>query len=427
MSGQLKIIPIDALRVGMFVSRLDISWLDSPFISHMRAIRQESDIQVLRDAGVKMVTIDVAKGANVEESPPEPISAPVQDREPADLNISSNAIVASAPAETLPECHDRISLEKEMAVAAVLRHKIKKAAEDVFLALESDRPLPVENLVTLVDSTLDSLARNDQALMTLVHLSRKSQRIADHIFGTFCLVLNLAVVLNIPKMEREQLGLAALLHEAGWTQLPLNLIGKRTRYTPTEIALIHKHTLISDQILLRSDLPELTRRLVAEHHELLDGSGYPQGLKSDQIHPLSQLLTVVDVYEERVHQLTDEPGMIPTSALRLLYIEAERGVFSAEAVAALIAMLGIYPPTTPVLLSTGEKALVKEHHSDAPLQPTVTVYYDSSGLPLKPPRELDLRRQPGELRRTINSAVNLASPENESWRRLVAAEELFNA
>src|SRR5690606_12464092 len=139
--------------------------------------------------------------------------------------------------------------------------------------------------------------------------------------------------LNIPKMEREQLGLAALLHEAGWTQLPLNLIGKRTRYTPTEIALIHKHTLISDQILLRSDLPELTRRLVAEHHELLDGSGYPQGLKSDQIHPLSQLLTVVDVYEERVHQLTDEPGMIPTSALRLLYIEAERGVFSAEAVA----------------------------------------------------------------------------------------------
>lgn len=414
-----KVISISDLRIGMYVTKLDVSWLDSPFLSHSRAIKESSDIQVLRDAGVKALTIDLSRGVDLA---PQPAEAPVSAPPPAPVWPKpiepSSSPQASAPAISAPN----ISLERELRVALQLRSQIKQAVENLTRALEAGSAVAVDELVPLVDSTLDSLERNDQALMSLVHLSRKTQRMADHIFGTFCLALNLALRRETSEAEREQLGLAALLHDAGWTQLPLKLIGKRSRYTPAERELVHQHTLIGTRILANSDLPELTRRVVAEHHERLDGSGYPAGLRGDQIHPLSQLLTVVDVYEERVHQLVDEPGVIPTNALRSLYRDAERGIFAADAVAALISLLGIYPPTTAVLLNTGERAVIKEHYADTPLQPRVVIHYDANGHPLVPPLEVDLR-QATELPRRIESAVDPAAPGSEQWRRLLVSEE----
>lgn len=412
-STHLKVIPISDLRVGMFVTRLDMSWLASPFLSHSRAINETSDIQALRDAGVKTLTIDLSRGVDV---------APLSVSAPAPPPAQPRPV---RPAPDPPPDAGAVSLERELRVAVHLRSKIKKAVESLSRALETGSPVNVGELVPLVDSTLDSLERNAQALMSLVHLSRKTQRLADHVFGTFCLVLNLALLRKIPAAEREQLGLAALLHEAGWTQLPLNLIGKRSRYTAAERGLVQKHTLIGNRILANSDLPALTRRVVAEHHELLDGSGYPAGLRGDQIHPLSQLLTVVDVYEERVHQLTDEPGVTPTNALRSLYRDAERGIFPADAVAALISLLGIYPPTTAVLLNSGERAVIKEHHPDTPLQPRVVIYYAADGTPLDPPREVDLRQATES--RAIESALDLTTPGSEQWRRLVISEEDLGA
>ena len=428
-----KVIPISDLRVGMFVTKLDISWLDSPFLTHSRAIKESSDIRALRDAGVKNLTIDLDRGADVAATPEEtpvttaPATSPISGiATPSSETSPSSAHTPPTAPSTSQTPEDGVSIDRELRVAAHLRHQIKKAVENLNRALENGSPVDVGELVPLVDSTLDSLERNDQALMSLVHLSRKTQRLADHVFGTFCLVLNLALLRKISPDEREQLGLAALLHEAGWTQLPLNLIGKRSRYTAAERRLIGKHTLIANQILAHSNLPELTRRMVAEHHELLDGSGYPAGLRGDQIHPLSQLLTVVDVYEERVHQLTDEPGVTPTNALRSLYRDAERGIFPADAVAALISLLGIYPPTTAVMLNTGERAVIKEHYTEAPLQPRVVIYYAADSRSLEPPLEIDLRHTTIPPR-MIDSAIDLTAPGNEQWRRLWLSEEDLSA
>jgi len=412
-SEHYKVITIDDLRVGMLVTKLDIAWLDSPFLSHTRAIKDMADIQALRQAGVKTVTIDLDRGliaAPEPEAPPPP--APIAEPE----NVMPTEVATTQPPPSNP------SFDRELQVAVKLRSEIKKAVERLTGALELSAPVNVKELVPLVDSTLDSLERNDQALMSLVHLSRKAHKLADHVFGTFCLVLNLALLRKVPASEREQLGLAALLHEAGWTQLPLNLIGKHTPYTAAERVLVQKHTQIGNQILSHSELPELTRRIVAEHHELLDGSGYPNGLRREQIHPLSQFLTVVDTYEERVHQLTDEPGMTPTTALRSLFLDAERGALSPDLVASLINLVGIYPPTAAVVLNTGERGVVRQRHPEAPLQPLVAIHYDPAGHILETPLLVDLR-QVADNRRAITGAFDPIAPSGQQWRRLVLTEE----
>lgn len=429
-TDHLKAIPITQLKTGMYVTKLDISWLDSPFLTHSRLIRQTDDIESLRAAGVKNLVIDLQRG-----EAPEAEAVEVR-REPA----LTDAVVRQKPLPAEPvvpvtQPDQWVPTEKpatksdfgrEMAAAVQLRGKIKKAVENVQRAFEMEAAVQVTDLVPLVDATLQSLVRNDQALMSLVHLSRKSQKIADHVFGSFCLVLNLALVCKVGEREREELALAALLHEAGWAQLPANLVGKRTRYTKNELTLVQQHTHIGDRILARSELPALTRRLVAEHHELLDGSGYPRGLKGTEIHPLGQMLSVVDAYEERVHQLCDEPGLIPTNALRSLYKDAEKGIFSPEVVAAFIGMLGIYPTTALVQLNTGEKAIVKQHDPDAPLLPQVLVFADAIGNPLQPPIELDLRHQSDAPVRAIECALD-PNVAGEYLRRLPNLEDLFHA
>lgn len=424
-------IKIDQLRVGMFVTKLDIPWLDSPFLTHTRLIRDFADIDALVKSGVKQLVIDTSKGCNVDmEHQPElsnletgnPVRTPqlheTRTQTKVDPLVQAQQSSSRTPAEIA-----KTPFTQEIAAALSIRNKVKKTIDQLQNSFELGNPIVAEELTPLVDSTLRSLERNDQALMSLVHLSRKAQKLADHTFGTFCLVLNLALIRGVSEQDREELGLAALLHEAGWAQLPLNLMGKRTRYNANEKNLVERHTLVGDKILATSALPELTRRIVAEHHELLDGSGYPQGLTETQIHPLTHILSVVDAYEERVHQLGDTPGMIPTNALRSLYQDVDKGLYSAEVVASLIGMLGIYPATAAVLLNTGEKAIVKTFQHESPLQPIIRIIYDAQGNLLNPVVEVDLSQQnPDDCTRVIESALDPTSKQVDPLRRLIVGE-----
>lgn len=429
-SSSLLTIPIDRLRVGMFVAKLDISWLDSPFLSHSRLIKKEDDISALLSSGVKQVVVDLSKGrapmaeehAKAQILAPEPIvtePAPTVAK-PAERLVASEATTLSG-ADDCPK-PSKTEFTQELEAAYVLRSKIRQSVENIHRSLELNVPVDIKELVPLIDTALDSLSRNDQALMTLVNLSRTAQCVADHVFGTFCLTLNLALTLNIPPAQREQLALAALLHEAGWVQLPLNLMGKRAPYTAAEQALIVQHTLLGQNILKNSQLSALSLRIIGEHHERLDGSGYPQGLQQDQIHGLSQLLSVVDVYEERVHQLTDQPGMVPINAMRSLYHDAQKGYLDEKTVAAFISMVGVYPATTAVALSTSEKAVVVHNHADAPLAPVIEIHYDSRGKPMDAPLRVDLHRQGSYAQRAINKAIDPGVPGVDPAGRLVISE-----
>lgn len=430
----VKEIPLAALRTGMTVVKLDISWLDSPFLTHTRKIKGEQDIAALKEAGVKKVVIDLDKSPEfgpehfeqVSKSPSDALATKTQTKTKADAPVRESEPQAPKPSEEVkspPKPAQKSVLKDELKNALEVSKKVKSAVHDIQKSLENDTPIKTSELTPLIDTTLESLERNNQALLSLVHLSRKSQKLADHTFGCFCLVLNLALVRNVSPEDRECLGVAALLHEAGWTQIPLQLMGKRTSYSNTEQKLVENHVALGQKVLAKSELSETTLRIIAEHHEFMDGSGYPKGLKKDQIHPLSRLLTVVDAYEERVHQLTDKPGMIPTNAMRSIYVDAEKGKYDVEVTAAFISMLGIYPVMTAVKLSSGERGIIRELHENAALQPSVEVHYGADGKVFTPPKFLDLREvlKDGSAI-TIDSAFDPNDPALDPMRRLQPEE-----
>jgi HD-GYP domain-containing protein (c-di-GMP phosphodiesterase class II) len=374
-------IPLEKLCVGMFVVELDVPWINSPFLTHARRIKSFKDIDALRRSGVKNLVIDLTKGDSPKLS--EQNTGMVETDQ-----IVTETSQLDGPTELqgprLDEVLKQPTADQEMAAAKEVRNQVLRVVATLFNAIESGKTVATEEVNPLVEQTIASLKRNNQALMSLMHLSRKSQKLADHAFSTYCVALTIGVRLKIALADLQMLGLAALLHDSGWLQLPLNLMGKRSRYTLSELALMQQHVQLTHKILQFSALPKLVYRIIAEHHERNDGGGYPAGLKTSRIHPLSQILAVADSYDEYVHQLQDGPGMMPRLALQTLYKETKSGRFSTEVVTAFISMMGVYPVTSVVLLETLEKAVVLEHNQAAHTT-TIRILYDESGKPLKTP------------------------------------------
>lgn len=411
-SKRTQQISIDQLESGMFVVQLDIPWIDSPFLKHTRLIRSGDDVVKLRGAGVREVVIDLEKGKGLGGS---------DGREPQKQSATDGVEPRLADKIKIKaEGPGFIPLQKEINRAYQLRSHVKSTINKLNASLERNLDVDCNELMPLIEDTIRSLESNNQALLNLVHLSRKSQKLVDHVFSTFCLSLNLGASLDLDSIDMHDLGMAALLHDSGWLQLPLNLMGKRTPYTSTEKSLVRSHVDIGLRILSSSNLPPNSLRIIGEHQELCDGSGFPKGLKEEALFPSSKIFSVVDRYDECVHQLSDKPGMLPNNALRILYKEAEIGRYDPDIVASLIQILGIYPVSTAVRLNTGEKAVVEQVYEEAHMEPVVRIHYDANERALSEPLVINLHsKEDNSLGRKIREVLDPKNPDHDPENKLL--------
>lgn len=409
----------------MYITKLEIPWMESPFLSHNRVIKSQEDIDKLKKAGVTAVIVDPNKH-NEEGSAPEGKlknkTAPLANKKPSSSNVSSTQKKAAPQTkqQASAAATKGKSLGAEISKASKLRDTVRKALTSTLESLSAGNAINKKELTPLIDQTLESLERNNQALLNLAHQSHRTQKLADHAFSTCCIALNLAQNLNVSHNDIESLGVAALLHEAGWAQIPIQLMGKRKSYTQIEKLLIRKHSELGVRALSKCEVSDLTQRIVAEHHELCNGKGYPKKLSAEKIHPLSKLFSVVDRYDELVHQLTDQPGMITTNALRSLYSDAQEHIYDQTSVAQLISLLGVYPISSAINLSNGAIGVVREVSVSCPLLPLVEIHVDENGKLLDTPFFIDLAAGNETSNPiTVKSVIDPLIPTDHIHKRLI--------
>jgi len=417
----LRKITIEDLRPGMFVTELDVPWIKSPFFRHRRLLKSDEDILLLRQAGVKSVIIDTEKGLDADErGTVEAASSEPLTETPAVTEAVPEPVVAT-PVENTPvqEKAKPVPLSAELRAALKIEKEIHSAVEQINEQVEKGQPIDAAAFTPIIDKTLESLSRNDQALLTLLHQSHTDKKVQAHSFGVFTIALLMAQDLGVSQEEQEALGMAALLHDGGWVKLPANLFSKGKPYSETEKTLVKQHLLILDGVLRKSNLPELVTLLIQQHHERCDGSGYPRGLKEAQIHPMARLLGAADQYDELIHGLGEKPGVIPSNALSILFKESKQGIHDPRLIARLVQRMGVYPIGSAVKLNTGEKALVIETTREEPLLPRIKIYYDRSGGAMLKPKEVDLlREKPGDHARKIEGVINPEEPGQDPARLL---------
>lgn len=205
--------------------------------------------------------------------------------------------------------------------------------------------------------------------------------------------LAMAMKLNFDDKRLYELGLGSMLHDIGKCIVPSDVLNKNGKLTNEEFDLIKRHTEYGFEILRKeSKVPLLSAHCAFQHHEKLDGSGYPRGLKGDEIHPYGKLLAVADVFDALTSHRPYRKAMLPHEAMEILFAETHTH-FDEQYIRAFQQSVATYPEGITVKLSTGELAVVVKYQFNSHARPIVRIIQDAQGRKIDKPFDVDLSKE----------------------------------
>jgi HD-GYP domain-containing protein (c-di-GMP phosphodiesterase class II) len=369
---ELKETSVEDLRFGMYVSKLDRPWTETPFVFQGFILKSDKQLEVLKKY-CKAVFVDPEK-AEVEEA--EKVTA--ED-------------IAKIRGTTV--YREMASVEAELPRAVSAYKNSVAVVKELSRAIEIGKNIDASQAKEAAYQITDSVARNPDAMALLVKLQEQSGATLSRAVEISVTMTIFGRFLQFPHDRLEILGIMGLLQDVGKLKMPPE-IAKRGPINAREAELYKLHLEASVEILtqtpgIQSEVPGL----VSLHHERYDGSGYPRGLKGPSIALFGQIAGMVDAYDTLTAPPPFGERMTPANALNVLYKLRGRQ-FQAAMVEQFIQCIGVYPVGSIVEMNTGEKGVVYAQNLVRRLQPRVMIVQDPSGNPVLPYKLLDLMKEP---------------------------------
>ncbi|WP_078555664.1 HD-GYP domain-containing protein [Bacillus alkalicellulosilyticus] len=232
-----------------------------------------------------------------------------------------------------------------------------------------------KNFSVIIKMILEDISKNKNALSMITNVVLHDSYIFTHSLNVTIYTLGLAIQLGFTERQLYEIGLGAILHDIGKVQIPLSVLNKESGLTDLEYKEIKDHTVFGYEMI--KDIPGMslmTAHCALQHHERLDGSGYPFG--RTEIHPYAKIIAVCDVFDAVTTNRSYRKGMLPQEGLELLY----SGIgthFDIEIVEAFRDVIAIYPIGLSVTLSDGRKAVVIKQNKEVTARPVVRVYAEN--------------------------------------------------
>ena len=413
-----KQVPVYELEIGMYVARLDLSWLRSPFLRRSFLIERLSQIEKLISAGVKVVEIDPARGRDVPDK-----------HASTGLVIRPAPLPAAASRPAAREIKSLAELNEEYAQARVAKEQLSHAVHSAFSAFTKHGTIHPAHAaeavqeITIVTRTLSTAA----IFMALSQQRAGDTALSQHALTTCTLSLVVGQRFGFNPLELHELATAALLHDIGLLQIPAHIV-QRAHTTslplsPGDQRQLQTHPRRSILMLERQGgFDTAILHLIEEHHVYLDGSGYPPETRGEFTSERTRILMVMDRYDELITGFGGASPLAPHQALQRLYQEAREGKFDSGVLARFIQVVGIYPVHSYVQLNTKETAVVTDLNPDALHRPVVTVTHDPTGAGYHTPMVINLALQDnGPEERTIDTVIGaLPQPAPVYFERSIA-------
>jgi len=236
--------------------------------------------------------------------------------------------------------------------------------------------------------------RNEAAAVTLFKLRGFDEYTYTHSINVSILAVLLGKHLGLDKPTLLKLGLAGMYHDVGKARIPESILNKPGKLTPAEFQAMKAHPLEGYNVMKgQADLDPEILRAVVEHHERHDGSGYPRGVRGEDISRFSRIISVVDVYDALTSRRVYKGAMAPAKALGMMYQWRDKD-FPHNAIENFIRCVGVFPVGSFVRLSGGEFGIVASTNPVRPTKPEIKVVLDAKMRP-QLARVLDLEALEG--------------------------------
>jgi cyclic di-GMP phosphodiesterase len=282
-------------------------------------------------------------------------------------------------------------VKDEIATAHRLIHHTKQVTQRLMEDVKLGKPLDMPQVEEIVEKVTESVLNNKDALISLARIKKKDEYTYMHSLAVSALCISFGEYVGSDQKQLKHLGIGGLLHDIGKVKVPDQILNKPGPLTASEFEVMKLHVSHGTCILHEIKIDENAVGLTADHHERLDGSGYPAGLRGDQISFFGQLAAVVDIYDALTSERCYKAAIPPTQALRKLF-EWTESYLSRELVEKFISHIGIYPIGTLVRLSNGLLAVVIDHGERGLLHPIVRSVYDARRRERVKPSIIDLSK-----------------------------------
>lgn len=357
-------VAVDRLRPGVYV-RLELGWLDHPFSFNSFKIRDKKQLDTLLSLGLRDV-IYVPEKSDVEPLPP------------------SNSPVTDAPLPT-PEVDEAVLAEKKRRIERVSRKReaIQRCEKKYVGAVGTIKNVmrnllarPEESIQaadTLVREMVESMLADRNVAVHLMSDKIAGEDVYYHSLNVAVLAMMLGREYGLPAEEIRVLGMGSLFHDVGKSRIPDAVLLKTEPLNHAERALYRLHCHMGGEIARQIGLSPEAVAIIIQHHETMDGKGYPHGLQGDKISHLARIVAIVNTYDNYCNRINPNDSLTPHEALAYMFAR-ERQLYDDELLKLFIKCMGVYPPGSIVQLSNEAVGMVISINSSQALRPSVLIY-----------------------------------------------------
>ncbi len=360
-------VPAMSLEPGMFIAELDRPWLETPFALQGFVVSDTSEILYVSNY-VEHVYVDAEyKGR------------------PRSLKLATEP--------TAIDARQPLKLDEEFQRTKVSFESAADTLDKVFDSIRSGHQGDIQSVQQAINPLIEGVFRNQEAVAALLRLKESGEYRYNHgvSMAVWAAILGRHIGLHIDELHKLSVGCA--MCDVGMTQLPAELLGQAENLTDAQHRIIRAHPKMGAELVAESkDIDFEILAIIENHHERMDGSGYPRGIKGAAIPLLARIAGLVDTYDAMITPRPYATARTSHEATQEL-LDCQGVLFQESLVEQFVQAIGLFPTGTLIELNTGEVGIVVTQNDTRRLKPEVVIVLDAEKNKLEKLKIVDLANQ----------------------------------